>query len=876
MSGRSGGGGGRGRGGGSGGRSTPPGAPISPATIAGEVETKLSITDPGESSSHSLAPPLQTPPPQIVAPVTENRTDPPPQVTYRVPARPGFGTFGTKCLVRANHFLVQLSDKDLHHYNVAITPEVASKGINRAVITELVNLHRESYLGGRLPVYDGMKGLYTAGPLPFNSKEFVIKLPDKNEKAGLRKDREFKVTIKMASRADMHNLRQFLQGRRMDVPQVAIQALDIVLRQSPSNMFTIVGRSFFTPEQRGDIGDGYISATSFFKPIMVTKFLSEFLPGKDISRPLTEADRLKIKKVLRGLMVETTHNVECRRRYRITGVTTQPLNQLMFMAEKDERVSVVEYFKKKYNRMLELLYWPCLLAGSESRPTYLPMEVCKITDSQRYSKKLSERQIREILTATCIKPREREEQTIKVANTNRYKNDEYAVEFGIAVMDNLAPVEARVLPSPKLRYHETGKESTCCPSVGQWNMIKKVFNPNPVLPIVSCPSPRANDVEKVLMDVHNISNAKMAGKDSKNRLILLLIIILPEARGSYGKIKKICETELGIISQCCLPKNVRKGNKQFLENVALKINVKVGGRNTVLDDALHRRIPLVTDVETIIFGADVTHPQPGEDSSPSIAAVVASMDWPEVTKYRGLVSAQHHRKEIIEDLYTEYVHPQKGRTVGGGMIVELLKAFHKSVGRPPQRIIFYRDGVSEGQFNRVLLDEMSAIRQACHSIDHNYRPPVTFVVVQKRHHTRLFPVNMKDKSENILPGTVVDRTICHPTQFDFYLCSHAGIKGTSRPTHYHVLYDENRFTADALQVLTNNLCYTYARCTRSVSVVPPAYYAHHAAFRARYYIESEGNDAIPRAGMANTREQNTEVRSLPRIQDNVKELMYFI
>lgn len=25
-------------------------------------------------------------------------------------------------------------------------------------------------------------------------------------------------------------------------------------------------------------------------------------------------------------------------------------------------------------------------------------------------------------------------------------------------------------------------------------------------------------------------------------------------------------------------------------------------------------------------------------------------------------------------------------------------------------------------------------------------------------------------------GTVVDQKICHPTEFDFYLCSHAGIQ----------------------------------------------------------------------------------------------------
>jgi len=88
-----------------------------------------------------------------------------------------------------------------------------------------------------------------------------------------------------------------------------------------------------------------------------------------------------------------------------------------------------------------------------------------------------------------------------------------------------------------------------------------------------------------------------------------------------GDLKRICETDLGLVSQCCLTKHVFKMSKQYLANVALKINVKVGGRNTVLVDALSRRIPLVGDRPTIIFGADVTHPHPGEDSSPSIAAV---------------------------------------------------------------------------------------------------------------------------------------------------------------------------------------------------------------------------------------------------------------
>lgn len=42
-----------------------------------------------------------------------------------------------------------------------------------------------------------------------------------------------------------------------------------------------------------------------------------------------------------------------------------------------------------------------------------------------------------------------------------------------------------------------------------------------------------------------------------------------------GTIKRICETELGIVSQCCDYQKVKKANRQYFENLALKINVKV-------------------------------------------------------------------------------------------------------------------------------------------------------------------------------------------------------------------------------------------------------------------------------------------------------------
>ena len=53
--------------------------------------------------------------------------------------------------------------------------------------------------------------------------------------------------------------------------------------------------------------------------------------------------------------------------------------------------------------------------------------------------------------------------------------------------------------------------------------------------------------------------------------------------------------------------------------------------------------------------------------------------------------------------------------------------------------MFYRDGVAENQFSEVLEEEVAAIKGACEDVKPGWNLPLTFVVVQKRHNTRLFP-----------------------------------------------------------------------------------------------------------------------------------------
>lgn len=252
------------------------------------------------------------------------------------------------------------------------------------------------------------------------------------------------------------------------------------------------------------------------------------------------------------------------------------------------------------------------------------------------------------------------------------------------------------------------------------------------------------------------------------RDLQLVLVVLP-AQGNkevYKEVKRVADTILGIPTQCVQTKQFFAAKPQVCSNIAMKINAKLGGINHIIDPS---NMPELFR-EVIVFGADVTHPSPGESNIPSIAAVVASVD-PHASKYAARVRAQTHinadksAQEIILEMKD--------------MVKELLIEFYRATKIKPKRIIFYRDGVSEGQFDQVLIHEVKAVQQACLELPGEYRPPITFIVVQKRHHARFFCADKQDESGragNIPPGTMVDRGITHPYEFDFYLCSHQGIQ----------------------------------------------------------------------------------------------------
>lgn len=83
----------------------------------------------------------------------------------------------------------------------------------------------------------------------------------------------------------------------------------------------------------------------------------------------------------------------------------------------------------------------------------------------------------------------------------------------------------------------------------------------------------------------------------------------------------------------------------------------------------------------------MTHPSPDQTDIPSVAAVTASCDA-NAFKYNFCWRLQPAKQEIISDLQA--------------IVRTQLMSFYTFTHFQPKSIIFFRDGVSEGQFKEVI------------------------------------------------------------------------------------------------------------------------------------------------------------------------------
>ncbi|KAG8905078.1 hypothetical protein FRB99_000726 [Tulasnella sp. 403] len=806
------------------------------------------------------------------------------------PHRPGWGSSGTAVTLRANHFPITFPRTRFYDYTIRIVPRPSIRRI-RTRIFQLLEQAPEFAPFGAHVVHDGGGRLISSRvlPIPPAGLDVVIHHYDEDEDGPSPRSVKYTMNITFNATLNTEDLNSFLSGdpnyRNFDALPI-ISALNIILSHHPSRTGINVGRNRFffpDPSTTKPLGSGlealkgyYSSIRPTFRQLMVNvnSCTTAFYKAGNLADAMLEflqGGGGRLSGFVRGVRIQTTH-LGYRNKKTIKRIGDRTARQQSFICEEygNASITVEQYFLRKYDIQLQhAADLPVVGVGpSAEKPIWLPAEVCYILPHQPFRGKLPDDATTNMINYACNFPSVNADNIVQQGLRHLgLQTAQPLQEFGISVGTEMAVVPGRILPPPAIMY---GRGSVRVDERASWNLREVQFiDPKPlrnwaVLVIRDGGrgdflGPHDPNLINILNGFTNVCNksgmtvlsdpavatVNLPVKDlradpSRNQAIdairgalrsirpkpnVVLVMLSNGDKHIYTGLKALCDLTLDVHTVCCHSQKIRKekGQLQFFANIALKINMKLGGVNHTLD---HESLQWLLEEPTIMFGSDVTHPSPGSlKGTPSIAAVVASID-DKFAHYPASLRLQESRKEMITDL--------------ASIVQERLEQYRATSRRLPRRIVFFRDGVSEGQFLTVTQDELPKIREGCARMSPNgsYRPKITLCIAGKRHHTRFYPVEGAgaDRNGNPRPGTVVDRGVTAIYDFDFFLQAHGGLQGTTRPTHYYVVHDENNFNADTLQRLTNATSYMFGRATRAVSLIPPAYYADLACERGRCYI----------------------------------------
>ncbi|CAF1157882.1 unnamed protein product [Adineta ricciae] len=641
--------------------------------------------------------------------------------------------------------------------------------------------------------------------------------------------------------------------------------------------------------------------TKFYPDMEIIDFLSVNL-RKDIRKyGMISNDYEKARLVLNGCKI-TTRQSNYTQIYQIRSFSDIPERQTFtFVKETVDKgrptstttqYNLIQYYEKEKNIKIDypkLRCLRCFFLHERNDPKDLPMELCRILQWQECERESASEQ-RDRQNHTIPSPDQRYKDIMSSLRSCNYASPPKlplckAVQLSVDDRE-MKLIKARVLPPPVINNNHADI------NMGRINLRGRFFEPYKLKSVAFVYFGRLplTAQKKSLMDKFVVSFQKIAdlfrlgpiqtGKKDvvsiseneadrelnfnnietcfnirKQQKCELIVCIMDSNWNELRPTIKLKGTvHHGITTQCLMYCKLDEQMERFArtqrgsadrvldnmcENLLRKINFKMQGTNTKVslpitiasNNTTSAKSKAIDDAWQFM-GADVIHPVCRQDK-PSIAAVVGSGDslcstsavrickqWPRSGKCA---------IEAIVDLQQ--------------MVAELLEYYRGgNKNRLPNKIVFYRDGVDDGQFARVLNFEIPQLKEAFREVYQNEPLPLlTFIVVKKRHHTRFFTLDNRNQTANIPPGFVVDTDIVHPGQFSFFLNSHKALQGTNRPALYHVLYDEIKFTADELQLLTYYLCFTDPRSSMSEAIPSLVHQADLAASNARDLFADRDN-----------------------------------
>lgn len=530
------------------------------------------------------------------------------------------------------------------------------------------------------------------------------------------------------------------------------------------------------------------------------------------------------------------------KRYRVkgAGLTPESVSQIFFKSRTtNDKKTIAEYFRDEHNINLRPDL-PCVDVGGLIEGAKLPLQLCSIEEGARYSRRLTNQQQQRATDFQQLKPAERFQLIHNIqSRVLPPHRDPFLNAFGLAVDTAMRDINARVLSSADVQYGG-GRAVNVGP--GSWRMGRgDRFVENAIMPR-NCalfeitdrrgaqphPDQMRHAVLGLLDNITSVTGFDTSGviikyfqqipaqeADEYNCRIEILkavdnikpefifVVIPRKGAVEYEYFKAACDS-CGIVSQAIARNNLeRKGrDPQFAANMALKLNAKLGGINfqPPPDD-----IKSILGKQAIVFGIDSTHSATGRDDlKPSIAAMVATVD----ASYSRFEWAVRANKLKEPPAGNPKAHARKSEIIEGfgDMVLEVLQRILRlRLKCPPPCLVFFRDAVSESEYDKVLNEEIAKIFWAVEqlkniagantlSVDGNpfevhptvtaklqtWEPEVIFIVCGKRHNLR-FATNRQGRLDNVAAGTVIDSEVVDPWTYDFYLSSHQGVP--SSPSH---------------------------------------------------------------------------------------------
>ncbi|KAK6007346.1 hypothetical protein QM012_006354 [Aureobasidium pullulans] len=800
---------------------------------------------------------------------------------------------GREVNIQLNAFPVtRLPTKPIYQYQVQIGTGAEKRGLIKAVWNSQTTREK---LGSDW-IFDG-NVLAWSTEKHNNEIRFNVNLdtePGRRARPG--HNDVHRVVIQPTTVVDFTTLNAYLSGTATYDPKIlqAITVLDHIMRQSPSNSnrFISIKRSFFAAaSQRNNLGGHVEHTTGVYQSLRIAHHPGghrlvvntdvangTFWQSGPLSRAVVAVARLNndsdIQRLLapnnpkfsdlrrlKKLRVVAAHRQGAEDKYVIDSVLRQDSSYQLRLRDGSTQ-SVAQYFQNTHNIRLRYPGWPVV---QMTKKAVLPLELLKLEDNQRYTFKLDENQTSQMIKKAVTPPSQRWTAIKAGVDMINWKTDPVIQKYGMAIEQAPITAKARLLTNPKLQFGGSGGASQADPRTsGRWDLKGKKFAsvppPNVFTTWGVCVVPARFPIDRAAIErfvkaftqtygthgaslppamlnpaIHYPSNADpavfaqeawtAAGNKHKQKPQILMFILMDKNSVVYGKIKRYCECKLGIPSQCVQYAHVQKAQAQYISNVLMKFNAKLGGfTNTAFGPQTAKGI---LDNTTVVIGADVSHSAPGL-KGPSMAAMTVSMNV-QGTRYAAAVETNGFRVEMITD---ENIEKHIMPLIRNGWMNKV------GQGRAPATVVYFRDGVSEGQFAQVIDKEVAAMKKAF--AKGNITPKFLVIIASKRHHVRFFPQSGGDKNNNALPGTLVETGVTQPYENDFYLCAHAAIKGTARPVHYNVLINEPQWPNEKIQTLIYEHSYQYIRATTPVSIFPAVYYAHIASLRGAHHSKGFG------------------------------------